>query len=239
MNSIITQGYLTRFIIPSGYDFDVNSPINQVITNVLRLTDQFIVVGYETANILSDHLFLTDSFIVEGHTQRTWSDFLVLEEPFVTIKVDNRFVTSPSWIVYITKKGPDNLPVIPSYITLYSINGSILLPNPVFGDSEESVNEVLINNTVGGKRFSYVKTSKRRKLEYKFEFRYSKMIELQNFLDACNLDWLTLINWKQEIWNIKIVTNPIIYESISIGWFSVILDMEGYLILQGDYHCLE
>ncbi len=215
--NIITQGYLERFVIVSGYDFDVTTT-TQTTTNILRLTDKFIL---------------------EGHTQRTWEDFLIFQEPFVTTRVDNRFVTSPNWIVYVTKKGTDGLPIVPTYTTLYSINGSVLLPNPLFGDNQESVNEVLINQTVGGKRFSYVKTSKRKKLEYKFEFRYAKMVELQEFLDGSNTEWLTLINWKSEIWNVKIVNNPIVYTGVSPGWYSVEFDFEGYRVQTGIYNCLE
>ncbi len=145
--------------------------------------------------------------------------------------MDNIYVTTTPLIVF-----HDNGTAVP-FIILTSTFSAITLVNPNFGDSEALINEVIINKTVGGARYSYIKTSARRKIEYTFNIRYSKMLELQLFLDNNNLEWILLTNWKNEIFYAKVTNNPVIFKGISRGWYSVELQFDVYSVQKGFYLC--
>lgn len=112
--------------------------------------------------------------------------------------------------------------VVASYVTLQSVTGIILLPSPLFGDTQNPVGAININRMVNGALYTYVKTTGRTKLSYKFELKRQKSYELQTFLDNNDIQWLTMTNFKGEVWKVKITNNPIIFEATGRGYVNAV-----------------
>lgn len=200
-------------------------------TDVFQLIQRFdISVSPQTR--LSNLLYLRDNWVLYQSLTLALHDTLTLSDgPTFPYRYDRTFVPVPSFQVF--KNGPY------PYVTLLSIQSMIVLDSPIFGDSEAPLNETKISLTVGGRRYSYNKTSALRHLKYEFQIRKRKYIELQNFIDNNNLNFIHLTNWKGEHWAVVLANNPIEYSAISQDWYSVILEFEGYKFLNGDYRCKE
>jgi hypothetical protein len=207
--------------------------IEETLTDILTIVDHFTFVK-GGGNVLIDIIEINDYFTLAGKFTQIFSDTLVIPDNNVTRRVDNSFVSLPTWIVIKERKDSFN-----KYVYLYTADSAIVLDSPVFGDIEASVNNVLINRTVGGSRYSYIKTSNRKHLKYEFNLRCNKYLELEAFIDASILDWISLINWKDETWTVKIVNDPITIKAVSRDMYSVVLEFEGYKVTNGNYKCLE
>lgn len=206
---------------------------NTIFTDVLHFNDQFIH-NVTVPQDINDHLFFNDHFGLHGRYTYSWHDVLIFPEPYTNKLIDNSYITIPNWVIFINRKNDYN-----KYLFLRSQNGSIMLASPLFGDLQSNIAEVRINRTVGGARYSYVKTSSRKHLKYEFNMRQDKYNELITFLDETNLDLITLTNWKEETWLVRIVNNPIILKAIKRDTYSVILEFEGFKSINGNYLCLE
>lgn len=231
--SIITQGFLSDYTITQGYNGSPKLNNVIVITDILLFKEDIPKKG-GTKTDITDYLFFTETINGSGNFIRVITDYLIFQENGVSKLLDNVVVTVPTIVAFTTNKKQKQF-----WTTFISFHGAINLPNSEFGDTESNINEVMILKAVGGRRYSHVKTSRRRRLTYIFNLRYAKALEFQAFIDVSNLDWITVINWKREVWLCQIINNPVELVGISNGWYSIKIEMEGYKAVYGDYKCLE
>lgn len=217
----LTQTYTKSFNPRSAY------------SDILLLDDTFSI-AYATALTISDDLSLVDSIGLHGHYTIALFDILNLSEDHVNIIFDNNVISIDSWQI-IKVSTADFTP----FILLNSLTSAIMLESPVFGDLQASINEIMVNRTINGSRYSYIKTSKRKHLKYEFNLRCDKYLELLDFIDQAILDWITLTNWKNEIWRVQIINDDLQLKAPSRDIYSIVLEFEGYLLNTGIYKCLE
>lgn len=114
---------------------------------------------------------------------------------------------------------PDTIAIVARlYVTLESNSTIIILPSPLFGDTQQLVGVVNINRMVDGTVYTYVKTPTRSKLTYKFELKRQKAAELQQFLDGSNTQWIYMQNFKGELWYVRVTNNPITFTATGRGY---------------------
>ncbi len=87
---------------------------------------------------------------------------------------------------------------------------SIVLPAPLFGDTENITNEMSLRRSMNGVTRTYIKTNSHRRLTYTFRLNDDlKSLELLEFLRFYNSDLIRLTNWKGEVWKVNLLSNPI------------------------------
>jgi len=85
---------------------------------------------------------------------------------------------------------------------------SIILPCPLFGDTQNYTGELNLKKTMTGDTFTYVKKTTTQKLKYSFNLGTYKAIELRKFLEEHSSELITLRNWKGETWFVYLTNNP-------------------------------
>jgi len=100
-----------------------------------------------------------------------------------------------------------------SYVLLMApfpaVASSIILPPPEFDDKENNTSKVAIKRAMDGTTRTYVNRSATRVLSYTFDLTREKGLELEAFLSAYNGDKISLQNWKGELWEVHLLTNPL------------------------------
>jgi len=89
------------------------------------------------------------------------------------------------------------------------IEASIVLPAPELDDKENNVSDMLVKRAMDGTRRVYVKRSTSRRLAYTFDMTRQKGLELEEFLTTYNAEHIRMQNWKGEIWDVQLLTNPL------------------------------
>lgn len=131
-----------------------------------------------------------------------------------------------------------NLP-IKKYILLQApfelVQTTVVLPNPILNDNENLILNLTIRRSMTNVKYTYVKTSQNRKLKYTFTLDRMKSLELQEFINSYNGANIKMLNWKGELWRVKLLTNPV--DFVQTGRYSpnsdrtdVNLEFEGVLL---------
>jgi hypothetical protein len=102
--------------------------------------------------------------------------------------------------VFVTK--PSNM------VVLNTSDQAITLKRPLLGDTEGGLSKVLLQRTITGSLFTYVRKNSSRKLKYAFELPKVKALELRGFVRNSLSTPMWLQNWKGEIWFGFITNNP-------------------------------
>jgi len=89
------------------------------------------------------------------------------------------------------------------------VAASVILPSAEFNDKENALGDMKIKRAMDGTRRTYVYRSNDRRLAYTFDMTREKGLELQDFLETYNAEHLRLQNWKGEIWDVQLLTNPL------------------------------
>lgn len=89
------------------------------------------------------------------------------------------------------------------------IQTSVILPNPLLDDNESLVSNLMLRRSMTNVPYTYVQTSKNRRLRYTFILNRMKALELEAFFDSYNGADIKMLNWKGEIWKVKLITNPV------------------------------
>lgn len=110
----------------------------------------------------------------------------------------NAFAVALGLKKYVLLQAPFNL-----------IQTSVILPNPLLDDNESLISNLTLRRSMNGTPRTYVKTSKNRRLRYTFTMNRLKALELEGFCKAYNGTTIKMLNWKGEIWKVKLITNPI------------------------------
>ena len=89
------------------------------------------------------------------------------------------------------------------------IQTSVILPNPLLDDNESLVSNLMLRRSMTNVPYTYVQTSKNKRLRYTFILNRMKALELEAFFDSYNGADIKMLNWKGEIWKVKLITNPV------------------------------
>jgi hypothetical protein len=89
------------------------------------------------------------------------------------------------------------------------VEASIIIPAAEFDDKENALGDMKIKRSMDGTRRTYVNRTNSRRLAYTFDMTREKGMELQAFLETYNAEHLRLHNWKGEIWDVQLMTNPL------------------------------
>jgi len=87
-----------------------------------------------------------------------------------------------------------------------------VLPNPVFGDGENIASEMTLRRSMSGLAYTTIKTNDRHKLTYDFILTRKKALELQIFVKTYYDQNIRLTNHKDEVWLVKLLTDPFQFE---------------------------
>lgn len=180
---------------------------------------------------LQDKLLFDENVIIHTVLNRSFLNTLLFNQNQIQRNIDGTTITVPGLIGTITNRKA-------RYVKLQSKNSVIILPSPLFGDTQTNVAEIKINRAVNGTIYTLVKKTQRQRINYKFEIKRQKSNELQLFFDNNDLEWINIVNWRGEMYFCKLVNNPIVYEAISRDGIcrnnnerhTVELEFEGYLI---------
>ena len=88
------------------------------------------------------------------------------------------------------------------------IQTTTLLPNPILGDEESPALDMALRRAMDGTVYTKIKTNSRSQLTYNFELTYLKALELEAFITAYYVENIRLTNYKDEVWVMKISTDP-------------------------------
>jgi hypothetical protein len=204
----------------------------------VSLTDTLVFV--ETLNkqvILSVHL--NDELVLNENGYTKYVEGITINVPgLIATKVPN---PNPNPVYNGMALGLQSGFIRPSlpYVTLQGLTDVVLLPAPLFGDVQSNVGTVNINRAISGKMYTFIKKTVRNRLKWKFSLRRQKAYELNLYIQKNNLDFMYVTDWKGNMWYMKIVNNPVIFEAISRDspicvqsneYHEVELEFEGYLI---------
>jgi hypothetical protein len=92
-----------------------------------------------------------------------------------------------------------------------------ILPNPTFGDSEASTDELNVLRAVDGTRRTYVKSKGRRRLRWDFLLTRNKAIELLEFYRAYHAHQIFIEDHNERRWIGYFINNPLEVEMIGRG----------------------
>jgi hypothetical protein len=183
-----------------------------------RLASSFLVLTHIAVaeivfieGLASNTLVLTDTAVTTNNVYTfDTSNTLVLTDVAVGLQIQNRSVTSSLnlndnvFAVTLTSK---------KYVLLQApfelIRTSVVIPNPILGDGENLISNLTLRRSMDNTAYTYVKSSKSRRLAYTFTLSRMKALELEAFFNSYNGADIKLLNWKGEVWKVKLATNPI------------------------------
>lgn len=181
-------------------------------SNVLVLTDVATGEVFFLPGVASSTLSLTDSVARELVTNLSVSSLLGVTHEATVNGVFTRSLTD----ALILRDSALAIPLdadIGCFVILEApydaVETAIILDCPLFGDTESLASTMSLRRSMNNRVQTYVKTNKRRKLNYTFRIlNRSKAIELINFVKLHNTDEIKLLNWKGELWKVRPLTNP-------------------------------
>jgi hypothetical protein len=196
----------------------------QEVSNSLSLTQ-----SADWARLAESILVLTqEASVVDGAISETASNDLSLTQSATTLTVLTSIASSALALTQnavgsIIVVGATNITstlvltqmvvgtIKENYVILSSEGVSVLLPAPELDDKENSVSEMAVKRAMDGTVRTYVKKSPNRLLSYTFDLSREKGLELQAFLSTYNGNSIRLHNWKAEVWDTHLMTNPVNY----------------------------
>ena len=121
-------------------------------------------------------------------------------------------LTSQSWLLF-KQNAVGTVVTSKKYVLLQApynfIQTSVVLPPPLFGDTENLISNINLRRAMNGLIYTYVKSSKSKILKYTFRLTRMKALELEEFFRYYNSYEIKMQNWKGEIWKVNLTTNPI------------------------------
>lgn len=106
---------------------------------------------------------------------------------------------------------------------------ALVMPNPNFGDSENTQNTMSLKRAIDGTKYTYVKRPSSTKLVYPLRLTRDKAIELENFVRAYFKFNIRLYNHKDEIWVVRFLNEAFDFQRTARGEIvTTTLELEGY-----------
>jgi hypothetical protein len=180
------DSYLTLTQLAIGTIFFIEG----VASNDLNLTDSVSTAGTVFNLTISNQLNLTHSVTYDLVTSESVSSTLSLTQNIVYVQF-----------------GTDTYTLLQAPFEL--IQTTVVLPNPLLDDNENIVSDLVLRRSMDNTAYTYVKTSNNKRLRYTFVLSRMKALELEGFFNSYNGADIKMINWKGEIWKVKLITNPI------------------------------
>jgi hypothetical protein len=112
---------------------------------------------------------------------------------------------------------------------------TVVLPCPLWGDSQALQSSIDLKRSMTGITYTYVKKSRTQKLKYSFEIWTYKYLELRDFFINHSEEVMTLQNHNAETWLVNITNNPMEFTAAE-RWqpkgekYTVTLEFEGVKI---------
>jgi hypothetical protein len=185
--------------------------IEESASNTLSLTSTATVDTILLLNLTSD-LILTHTAIETQVTLLSPSNTLTFNQTLLNVTLGTK--------KYVILQAPFD-----------SRQVSVVLPNPLWGDTENITSEMSLRRSMNGRKVTHVKTNKNRRVNYTFRLLDKpKALELLEFCRYYNSDLIRLQNWKGEIWKVNLLTNPIDFVQTRRYGTDVALEFEGELI---------
>lgn len=82
------------------------------------------------------------------------------------------------------------------------------LPNPDFSDVQSNRAEVTVHRSMDNTKRTTIKTSSAFRLTYSFRMTRMKTLEVIEFVRSYYASQIRLVNHKDEVWIVKLLTNP-------------------------------
>ena len=213
---VFTQSAIVKHVLPTKTATSTLSLAQALVPSreaesQLELTQAVVGTIVFIEGIASSSLNLTDSATLPGSvfnlvsTSQLNLTHLVVTGAVRTLLVSSSFnLHQNAFPVILASK---------KYVLLQApfglIQTSIVLPNPLFGDTENLLSDLKIRRSMDNTVYTYVKTVKGRRLKYTFTLNRLKALELEAFFDAYNGADIKVLNWKGEVWKVNLITNPI------------------------------
>lgn len=89
---------------------------------------------------------------------------------------------------------------------------SMYINNPLFNDYSSNQGKLMVTRAMTGKVRTYVKTTKRRKLNYRFAIAIPKSTELRQFIINNHGDFVIVHDFEGKRWKTKLITDSIDFE---------------------------
>lgn len=86
---------------------------------------------------------------------------------------------------------------------------TVVLPCPIWGDTQAYQGTLTIKRSMTGLTKTYVRQTQLQQLEYNFQLWTAKYLELRAFVMAHSYKQIRLDNWKGEGWIVNIMNNPV------------------------------
>lgn len=167
--------------------------------NTLSLS-QTVAVSKRAPRSVINQLHLNHAVVLSTTLKRGIMQTLVFKDAHdkYTGIQDREFVSIPT--LQVVK--------IRQIVVLQSDTLTIVLPSPEFNDAQGGTGKINIKRTMSGGRRVYTRENVTSKLNYQFVIDRKKAIELRNFILNSNTKFLTMTNWKGEIWAVQMTNSP-------------------------------
>lgn len=196
----------------------------QAVESILTLTQSVV-----DARLVVSQLTLTQSVSVVfgGQELATTSVLALIQsatfESILTVATANALILTQlatnghiAELIASSALGLTQLAVgttIDQYMTLYApypaVQSAVVLPRAELDDKENSTNSISVRRSMNGIMYTYVKRPGTRMLSYTIDMTRQKGLELQNFFEQHNGKHMKLQNWKGEVWDVQLLTNPL------------------------------
>jgi hypothetical protein len=197
IQSVLLQMARNRSIIQQLTLTDLTIATREIVNDLIMI-DSIDFVRTKNINILQT-LTLSQNNVSETKFNRVIIQTLELELDRL-IRLPFEYYNTPIQFALKPKK----------CLVILSVPGrSIVLPCPLFGDSEANTGSMTIKRSITGQTWTYVKRSRTNTLNYTFNLWSEKWYELRDFILNYNDQMIRMHNWKGETWLTYLTNNPI------------------------------
>lgn len=221
-------------------DFTSGSHLYEVDSaDTITLSDEAVLSRYIASVTemisLNDQVSGLPSYLRRGQDTLTFNESITNSRTYVRSASDTitfqETKFDPLEGIYVG--GVIGLKVTTTFVIQTSA-GTITLPRPEYGDSENTTNEFNLRYARTGQVYTTVRRRRlNRRLVYTFNLSRRKERELVQVLSVSNSKFMNIYNWKGEQWKVKLLSNPIQSNNIGFDRFRVELEFEGIQLTSG------
>lgn len=183
---------------------------NQTLHYSLKTTLISSLTFTSSAKVSRSKLLPSSSSIAFNQSIKAWitnlnqhiTQQIVFQDQYLkAIPINNQYIYVP--VATFSK------PTTKCQVILYAPKQVLVLPCPLFGDTQSLSDSMVLKKTMTGLIYTYVKQSDLQKLKYDFLISKNKALEVRSFLQLYYSDRFTMNNWKGENWLVFITNDPI------------------------------
>lgn len=118
------------------------------------------------------------------------------------------------------------------------IQTAIILPSADFGDQHGLAINLNRMVSITNVRYTYIKRKQRDKINCTITMPLNKVFELQAFINLYLLEDIKLTDYKNDIWNVKLMNNPFEHNFFARGEYAtIVLNFEGVKVHAASINC--